>query len=257
MSYEIYNDGTTPSQLAYDPSETGIEHCFYVGNREGQLFYLDLRTKEKKISYIDAHEKKITSISLRNGGLHLLSGAGDGTVKIWDARKIAERGSSARSTVTPLSTLQHQLLVTGAAFSPSGRFVASVCNDNKIRLWDTANVTSKASNTTVHDSTEYGIPEDPSCSNVSHNNHTGRWLTPFKLCWDQGAEHTLLIGNMIRGIDFFTVKPGLGSRGHPGLELVSTLMDPALTAVPTQTAVHSSLNMVVGGTASGKAYIFI
>jgi len=252
MSYRIYADGTLPCQLAYDPNENGgpEDHCFFAATREGSIFHMDTRTKPTKFGYIDAHDKKITALSLQYGGRYLLSASGDTTVKIWDARKIANRESNARSTVEPLSVLQHSVTVTGAAFSPSGRYVTSVCNDNKVRLWDSVDLTSK-------DTSVFNVPADPAVSAIYHNNFTGRWLTAFKISWDPANDNTLLVGNMVRGIDILHVKPGLGSRGHPGLELLSTVMDPDyLTAVPTQTAVHPSLNMMVGGTASGKAYMF-
>jgi len=109
---------------------------------------------------------------------------------------------------------------------------------------------------------------------IRHNNHTGRWLTPFKaivrgtwwhcvvscagvhsrLCmrlageqFDPASSRHVVIGNMTRGIDIFDASDG---------RLVTTLRSEPLTAVPTRSAIHPTRNWIVSSTASGRMYLW-
>jgi WD repeat-containing protein 76 len=249
-----------PSGVALDlwgPGGGDGGHSAYVSTRAGTVFHLDTRVKGAAVGAIKAHDdKKITAVSLQAGGARLATACADATVKIWDARKLPRHvPSGARGkALEPVAVLAHGLGVTGAAWSPTGRFLASVSNDNKIRVW-----TAEAAG----GDGDGAAPADPPFASMTHNNHTGRWLAPFKLSWDPASEGTIVIGDMTRAIKLLAVTTDVppaaaavarGARG--AVTLAAALSAPLLSAVPTQTAVHPTLNMAVGGTASGRVYLF-
>lgn len=78
---------------------------------------------------------------------------------------------------------------------------------------------------------------------------TGRWLTPIKAPWDPASGSTFIIGDMTRKIRCYDAKTG---------GLLKDFSSELLTAVPTQCAAHPSplVNAMVGGTASGRLYLW-
>jgi WD40 repeat protein len=66
--------------------------------------------------------------SFQHDGKQVVSGSGDGTVRLWDA-----------ATGAALQTLEgHTDWVTSVAFSPDGKQVVSGSGDRTVRLWDAA-----------------------------------------------------------------------------------------------------------------------
>lgn len=287
LLHEDYDD--VPSSIALETTSAGgagggdgsdeAGHTMWIGSRSGTVYHLDTRLRNAKTSIFDAHVKKITAVSLQSGGFNLLTSGSDSYVRIFDARKLprhtATGGHSSHKPPKPLVELEHGQGVTGAAFSPTGRYIASVSNDNKIRVFECEGLStssSSASSSSLSSSaalldcgspSEWGIPPSSGrvMHSVYHNNHTGRWLTPFKIGWDPKSEHTVLCGNMDRAVDIFEVKPSStssssSSSSRGSLDLVASLSSQLLTAVPTQVAAHPTLNVIAGGTASGRAYIF-
>ena len=240
----IYTDDDAPACLTIDEqSNSGLS--FFVGNRSGSVYHLDTRMKSQKTHVYDAHMSKVTAISMRNGSSTFLTSCGGEkkkvppSVKIWDCRHFSKHGSSSSSTsssIKPLATLEHSNAISHASFSPNGEWIASVSADDQIRFWDYS--TSKASSPTQR---------------VNHDNKTGRWLTTFKSAWDPKAESTLLIGNMKRTIDVYQLTKGGSKPLHDQFHIPES---PLATAVPTQIAVHPSLDLVSGGSSSGRCYLW-
>ncbi|KAG4300819.1 hypothetical protein PCANB_002919 [Pneumocystis canis] len=76
---------------------------------------------------ISGHEKPILCAQFSpKSGSHLLTGSGDGNVRIWDC-----------DTGTPLHVLRgHSNWVLCVSWSPDAKLIASGSMDNTIRLWD-------------------------------------------------------------------------------------------------------------------------
>jgi len=262
VSHELHLDDGKPSAIDVDTATGsgagGGGFTFFVGNRgEGEdcegadLYHLDTRTPTARTAVLrNAHDKKISTLSLAApGGPYVLTASGDCTVKIWDARKLPGRegggggGGGARGRTKAVVTLEHVQGVTSAYFSPDGTKVLSCCNDNKLRVFD-------FSGGVVEVDGEGPAP----VASVYHNNHTGRWLTPMKAVWDvAGGSDAFLCGDMTRGVNLYSARSLAAGESAKD---EATLAGELLTAVPTQVAAHASVRAVVGGTASGRVYMW-
>ncbi len=263
QSLFVHDEESPISGLALDTytadADSADGHSLYACTRDGGIFHLDTRCKDAKTASLTAHEKKVTAISLQAGGVHIATSSADATIKVFDARKFPRhvpsgaRGSG--KSANALVTLQHSMSVTSTGWSPSGRFILGVCNDNKVRAWE-----APAGKEGI-----FGVPDEELTYAVNHNNHTGRWLSPFKASWDPSAEATIVIGNMDHTIDLFAVKgagdelaAGTSKSKHGSLRLAGSIQPgDYVTAVTTQTAVHPTLDIALGGTASGRVYLYI
>ena len=130
--------------------------------------------------------------------------------------------------------------VSSAAWSPDGAWTAACCSDNKIRFY--ARPAAPGAGARV-----------PAARSVSHRTETGRWLTQLRLAWDPAAPATLLCGNMDRYIDAFGCTSGAGGDDVARARLAASAR---VTAVPTQVAAHPFADAVIGGTASGRVYVW-
>ena len=74
-------------------------------------------------------------------------------------------------------------------------------------------------------------------------------MTPFKAPWDPASDHVFIIGDMTRKVRFLDAASG---------QVVKEVSSELLTAVPTQSAIHpnASVHAMVGGTASGRLYLW-
>ncbi|MCH8289661.1 WD40 repeat domain-containing protein [Candidatus Poribacteria bacterium] len=78
------------------------------------------------IKEIQAHAEKVSAIAFSPGGAYFVSGARDGTIKVWDA-----------GTFKKMRTLaKHNNLITAIAVSWDNRTIASASHDGEIRLWN-------------------------------------------------------------------------------------------------------------------------
>ena len=239
VSEVIFWDEGKPSAMALDGADNAGAAALWIGTREGALFHVDTRLPGKDLSratgpsiQVHAEGKKITTISMGAGGTTLLTASGDATVRLWDSRKLPRVGGSMRAAEpSPLAELTHGSTVCSAYFSPRGTYIASASSDDTLRVWDSAAVakgdlTPKAT--------------------FTHDMHTGRWLVPIKAPWV--SDDVFCIGSMKRAIDLIECA-GKPRRG-------ASLTSEFLTAVPTQTAAHPTLSALVGGTASGRCYLW-
>lgn len=115
----------------------GISGTVIVGMYDGRVGLLDVRTPTHKRSMahaFTAHNRKVTAASAC-GSAYFLTSSSDSTVKLWDARKIAEGSGRKGGTRAPVAETGSSQAVTSAFFSPQGTRVIATCNDNKLRLW--------------------------------------------------------------------------------------------------------------------------
>ena len=210
------------------------EGSFFVSTVDGEVGLLDPRATPGSTRLSRLHERKICTVHLNPVNEHLLVTASlDRTVGIWDSRKL-------KSGAWPLVRFEHDLAVTSASFSPSGRKLLSVSNDNLLRLWDP--VCEPLAKNPLSDTIV-----DP--SKIKHDNRTGRWLTVFRGVWDPKDDDIFILGNLGRVVDVYSTKASSHSRA---IALASEFM----TTVPAVNACHPSRNWVISGNASGKVFFW-
>ena len=81
---------------------------------------------DRQLSVLRGHDCPVISVGYSPNGKWLASGAGDGTVRVWDASSGAELGVLAG----------HEGAVNSVASSPDGGRIVSGSSDTTARVWD-------------------------------------------------------------------------------------------------------------------------
>ncbi|XP_029576838.1 WD repeat-containing protein 76-like isoform X1 [Salmo trutta] len=148
-------------------------------------------------------------------------------VSIYDARCLTASSSE------PVSQLYgHSKSISIAYFSPgTGNRVVTTCLDN-IRIYDTSELTSRA----------------PLLPSIQQNLYTGRWLSKLQAMWDPKRDDCFVVDSMQwpRRVQVF----------HESGQLQHSFQDPEMTTVLSVIAFHPTRNALLGGTASGRLYVF-
>jgi WD repeat-containing protein 76 len=187
---------------------------------DGYMIVVDPRKGTSPVKSARLHQRKAGGLAVCPHKDHLFATSSlDGTVCLWDMRLLKEA----------LHTETYGRAVTSVSWDPhdASGTLASTCWDDHVRLHHNL------------------LSGDPAVLEVEHNNQTGRWITPFRPVWDPkttGGLSRLFIGNMDRGLDAMTADGVVTSYYAPEL----------LTSQPAANAVHSALDIVVSGTASGR-----
>lgn len=101
----------------------------YIGDKDGGMDIVDLRTKKKVHSIDVLHDKKVNTVHLDPSGGHLMATSGsDSRVRLWDVRKLAPK-------VKPLATATHSRTCQAAYLDPNGTGrVVSTSFDDTVRI---------------------------------------------------------------------------------------------------------------------------
>jgi hypothetical protein len=75
----------------------------------------------------EGHTNVVTSVAFLPNGKHIISGSGDKTIQIWNAK-------TGKAVATPL--VGHTAAVTSVAFSQDGKCIISGSLDNTLRIWN-------------------------------------------------------------------------------------------------------------------------
>ncbi|XP_065573424.1 WD repeat-containing protein 76-like isoform X2 [Artemia franciscana] len=206
------------------------EHIFYVGRGDGRVAVVDTRQNPDGNTIVG----KCYDISVKTVDIHpkmdhiITTSSRTGVVGIFDIRKFS--GNKAAS----LSTFSHKRVCHSAFFSPlSGDYVLSSSADDTIQIHDVSKLEKPAS-----------------VLSLKHNNFTGRWITPFRPIWHPQREDVFVSGSM-RGFTGNRVIEAFSVDGS----VLHTFQGDNLTTILPVTAFHPTLEFLVGGSSSGKAYL--
>lgn len=229
FSTESERDGLTA--LAAVPKRAS--NIFYASTSFGSVYQIDERRPHRTQEYV-LHDKKTACVHVNPARPELLvTASNDTTVCLWDARKL--KGS--------LNVLPHGRGVTGAYFSPDGQHLVTTSYDNLLRVWDA----------TPWAGALKPVAKVPSPAQVKHDNHTGRWVTPFRAQWMNN--NTFMIGNMKRKLDVFEVDSSSGSK--VAVEQTLALEHENVTSIPAVNCVHPTIEgLFASGSASGRVYVW-
>lgn len=236
----VFVDGEGISDLVF-----GEPNVAYFTTLLGLFGQQDLREKPKTAyKLLRLHDKKIGGFLVRPGAGHqMATGLLDRTMRVWDLRtsEKAEWLEFGGNSPGMVSLYQSGLSVLSTDWSTSNRVV---CNgyDNLVCVFDM----EKTEEGELEDGLRTGLMPT---TTIRHNCQTGRWVLILKSRWQPAPEDGVskfAIANMKRGIDIFA---------EDGTQ-VGHLEDERMTAVPAVLAWHPRRPWLVGGSASGKAYLY-
>lgn len=267
------------SQLAYlnDPYESGdyelgvsdINLCqegdprvLYMTTLSGNFYQYDTRTKfdsVKKKNLLRLHDKKIGGFSVNPNASHQIATASlDRTMKIWDLRNITKANASWSDYEDQVSPHMYggytsRLSISSVDWNADNRLVCNGYDDN-INLFNLNDDPPVTEWSKTYQPNMKKRKEDESINNIQpftkirHNCQTGRWVSILKARWQPHPEdgvQKFVIANMKRGLDVYDQEG----------KILAHLSD-SVGAVPAVAAIHPTTNWVVGGSASGKVYMF-
>lgn len=236
-------------------------NLIYITTMGGQFYRHDLRTLFKAMNLLDLwrlHDKKAGGFCINPNASHqIASGSLDRTLRVWDLRKVDKATwSEFENQRSPhiYGTFVSRLSISSVDWNINNRLV---CNgyanrihifdldggDKVVSEWDT----SYRPNAKADDELPNNL--EP-VNNIMHNCQTGRWVSILKSRWQRSPAdgvQKFVIGNMNRGMDVYDENG----------KILAHLADPdVMLAVPAVADFHPSENWVVGGTATGKIYLF-
>ena len=110
-------------------NETSIMSC----DNKGKVNHIDLRSNSRssRPTYTrQLHDKKISALDVHPDGVTLATASNDGTVAIWDIRKL----SGSTSKPKALQSFSFSRAVSGSFFSPDGKNLLCTSYDDTIRI---------------------------------------------------------------------------------------------------------------------------
>lgn len=278
------------SEVIYinDPYEAGdyplgisdINLCFddpnilYMTTLSGNFYKHDMRTKFSKLkmkNLLRLHDKKIGSFSINpNNSNQIATASLDRSLRIWDLRNVSQANSEWSDYSDQYSPhlyggFTSRLSISGVDWNHENRLVCNGYDDhiyvfdlsgddqlplvNKWKQDYTPNFKPKKTKK-LEDDEKMEIPLDTikPVTKIRHNCQTGRWVSILKSKWQSHPEDSIqkfVIANMNRGLDIFDQHGKI--IGH---------LSESVGAVPAVCGFHPSKNWVVGGSASGKVYLF-
>ncbi|XP_061181580.1 WD repeat-containing protein 76-like [Saccostrea echinata] len=200
--------------------------------QDGTVAFVDRRTPGTNAENVySLHPKSLRTVSVHPLKSHvILTGSTDCTAKVWDMRNLKTGGKSNKW----LDEIGHSKNVYSAYFSPiSGKYILTTSLDGTLN---------------VVECTESGKLGKRKV--IRHNNHVGRWLTPFRASWHPSREDVFVVGSMERPRQIQVYD----SEG----KILRNLTDPdSLGSVCSLNAFHPTRNVLVGGNSSGRLHVFM
>lgn len=266
-----------------DPYETGdypigvsdINLChddpnmLYLTTLEGNFYKHDMRTKfnMKAKDLLRLHDKKIGSFSINpNNSQQIATASLDRSLRIWDLRNVSNcEWSDYSEQYSPhlYGGFTSRLSISGVDWNQENRLVCNGYDDNiyvfdlsgndqlpLVNEWKQDYTPNFKKSKKKDDDEEVELPLDTikPFTKIRHNCQTGRWVSILKSKWQaqpQDGIQKFVIANMNRGLDIFDQYGKI--MGH---------LSESCGAVPAVCGFHPTKNWVVGGSASGKVYLF-
>ena len=133
----IFYGGKQKSNLATSSRSDNKQTAYQLDSATGNQ-YLDIAKIDDALrgvlsgnnfnTILKEHKSGVSALVFGSDSNCLISGSHDGTLKLWDLKKIG---------INPPKTLdQHSEGVHSVAFSPDGKWIVSCSKDRTIRLWD-------------------------------------------------------------------------------------------------------------------------
>lgn len=237
-----------------------------VSTLEGHLFQCDTRAPKTTITYLSLlrlHDKKIGGFSINpNREYQIATASLDRSFRIWDLRYISQRNSYSDiddKLKSPhlYGSYSSRLSVSNVDWNSSNRLV---CNgyDDQINIFDLSgdhhyyrdiNQWGKSYVPVFEGSPKKTTGNIRSVNSIHHNCQSGRWVSILKARWQMRPADSFqkfVIANMKRSFDIYS------QHG----ELIANLKAPEMTAVPAVVSFHPSQNWIIGGTSSGKVFLW-
>lgn len=241
----------------------GAAAVVYLATPEGDATIVDMRAPRAVATGLRLHDRKINTLALGPAvgcgggagggggeGRLLASAASDGTVRVWDARRLATGGG--KKPPAPLSSVGHPKSSQGASWAPdgSGRLL-SVSFDDTLKVWGQPvnNNGGKAGSAAPGTKFEELL-------SVRHDNQTGRWVIPFRPAW--WGPDALLVGDMKRGVCIFDANSGarVGLLQSPDLMTAIPSRLAPWGAAPGGPGSEGGAAMLAAATNSGRVHVF-
>lgn len=200
--------------------------------QDGTVAFVDTRTPGTDAEHVYwLHQKSLRTVSVHPINNHLIvTGSTDCTAKIWDLRNLKSGGKSNKW----LDQIVHSKNVYSAYFSPlTGNHILTTSLDGTLNVVECT------------DSGKLGKRKV-----IKHNNHVGRWLTPFRAVWHPSREDVFVVGSMERPrrIQVYDCEGNI----------LRNLSDPeVLGSVCSLNVFHPTWNVLVGGNSSGRVHVFM
>lgn len=248
------------SALGISDINSPSRNLVYATTLDGLFFKYDTREHPKEIRYRDLyrlHDKKIGGFCVNpSSENHVATASLDRSFKIWDLRSVSKRNSQSE-ILDGLSSPQNyghfssRLSISNVDWNSNQRLV---CNgyDDRIRLFNllSDNLTDADLGKRNKNRGVQQIKELLATRELPHNCQTGRWVSILKARWQRSPTDGLqkfAIGNMNRSIDVYT---------EDGNHIANLTAPETLTAVPSVVSFHPTNNWIMGGTSSGKVFLF-
>lgn len=219
----------------------------YFTTLSGNFYHHDLRTKFKMDAskLLRIHDKKVGGFAINpNDSNQIATASLDRTMKLWDLRSISRvKWSDFDNQTGPNSygSYSSRLSVSCVDWNINNRLVCNGYDDN-ICVFDM----TKALPSKNYEEIPHNIPP---FTKIRHNCQTGRWVSILKAKWQLAPNdgvQKFVIANMNRALDIYDEKG----------QILGHLTGPNVGAVPAVSQLHPTQNWCVGGSASGKIYMF-
>jgi WD40 repeat protein len=262
-----YPLGVSDINLCYDNP-----HILYMTTLSGNFYQYDMRTKFTNVDekhLVRLHDKKIGSFSINpNRSYQIATASLDRSLRIWDLRKVNKTNGKWSEFIDQFSPhlyggFTSRLSISGVDWNHENRLVCNGYDDHIyvfdlngthelpiVNEWKVDYVahSTKTKKTKKQDPSELPLDNLVPMNKIRHNCQTGRWVSILKSKWQSTPKdgvQKFVIANMNRGLDIYDQEGKI--IGH---------LNESVGAVPAVCGLHPTNNWVVGGSASGKMYLF-